>query len=181
MVFSGDTVIDRVTPHWAIGPMLNRPRIDDGMSLEFLTPDHAGYPLFAERSRMSDGLRFFPDPEACERIAANPTATPTSPVQGYWETPDQQLRAIEHELVAGRDLLEQKLRTHVRHICLPWGVSGTLTRQALARTGYATAFANRMAGRFVVAAQDDPFYLKRLHERYVFALPGRGRRTLLRA
>src|SRR5262249_39215037 len=114
-------------------------------------------------------------------IAAGTYTSSRSPVPGYWETADQQLNAIEHELVAGRDLLEQKLRAPVRHICLPWGVSGAITRQALERTGYATAFANRMTGRFVVAAHDDPFYLKRLHERHVFALPGRGRRTLLRA
>lgn len=181
MIFCGDSVLDRVTPSWAVGPILNRPRIDDGMTLEFLTPDHAGYPLFAERSRMADGLRFFPDREACERIAAGTANSQNARVSGYWETPDQQVRAIEYELVAGRDLLEQKLGTRVRHICLPWGVSGSLTRQALERTGYATAFANRMTGRFVVAASDDPFYLKRLNERYVFALPGRGRRTLLSA
>jgi len=40
-----------------------------------------------------------------------------------------------------------------------------------------TAFANRLAGRLAVAAGDDPFYLKRLDNRHIFALPGTDRRT----
>jgi hypothetical protein len=28
-----------------------------------------------------------------------------------------------------------------------------------------------------VASRDDPFFLKRLHSRFVFSLPGAGRRT----
>jgi hypothetical protein len=57
-------------------------------------------------------------------------------------------------------------------------VCGGVTTRALERTGFLTAFANRMAGRFAVASGDHPYYLKRLNERYVLALPGRGRRAL---
>jgi hypothetical protein len=144
MMFSGDVVIGRNGPALASEPMLNRPRADDGRDLEFLTPDRLGFPLFQRRSRMSDGRRFYPDPEEC----------------------------------ASRETLEAHLRAQVRHVCLPWGVSGARTRAALERTGFLTAFANRLGGRFAVASGDQPYSLKRLNERYVFALPGHGRRTL---
>ena len=171
MVFTGDRILGHVTSAFADEPLLNRPRVDDGTTLSFLSPAEVGAPLFARRSRMSDGLRFYPDLEA--PMAANRTAT----AKGRWETPAEQRQAIEQELLAGRDMLEHRLGIRVRHACLPWGVSGAIARAALARTGYVSAFANQLPGRFAVSAGDDPYFLKRLNERYIYALPGRGRRS----
>jgi hypothetical protein len=56
-------------------------------------------------------------------------------------------------------------------------VSSATTVAALRRVGYESAFANRMDGSFAVAAGDDPYWLKRLPNKYIFHLPGRGRRT----
>jgi peptidoglycan/xylan/chitin deacetylase (PgdA/CDA1 family) len=183
MMFSGDVVIGRNGPALASEPMLNRPRADDGRDLEFLTPDRLGFPLFQRRSRMSDGRRFYPDPEECARLETlagdEVSMVPfAGKIKGRWETPEEQRRDIEHELAASRETLEAHLRAQVRHVCLPWGVSGARTRAALERTGFLTAFANRLGGRFAVASGDQPYSLKRLNERYVFALPGHGRRTL---
>jgi len=186
MIFCGDAVIGRTGPALAEEPMLNRPRIDaDGESLDFLTPERIGYPLLKRRSRMSDARRFFPDPAAAAQLEIS-TDSPASrsvppfagKIRGRWETADEQRRAVDRELAAGREVLEHRIGTRVRHICLPWGVTGTVTRDALPRHGFLTAFANRMSGRFAVAAGDDPFFLKRLSERHIFALPGRGRRSL---
>lgn len=182
MVFCGDTVVGRMGPDSAHEPMLNRPRIDAAGPPEFLTPERVGYPLLPRRSRMSDARRFYPDPAACAGLEASEPGATLLPfsgkLKGWWETGEEQTRAIEHELVASRDALEQRLGATVRHICLPWGVSGSVTRMALERTGFLTAFANRLSGRFAVSAGDDPYFLKRLSSRYVFALPGRGRRAL---
>jgi peptidoglycan/xylan/chitin deacetylase (PgdA/CDA1 family) len=181
MMFSGDKVIGRTDARLDAEPMLNRPRIDADGPPEFLTPDRVGYPLMERRSRMSDALRFVPDPEAAAMLEATAGGEPMVPfagrIKGRWETAEDQRAAIEDELVRSRDVLEQQLQTNVRHICLPWGVAGDITRQALQRTGFQTAFANRMGGTFAVAPGDDPYYLKRLSERYIFALPGHGRRT----
>jgi hypothetical protein len=67
----------------------------------------------------------------------------------------------------------------VQHVCLPWGVSGARTERALRRLGYRTAFANRLRGQHAVARGDDPLWLKRLPNKYILHLPGRGRRTWL--
>jgi peptidoglycan/xylan/chitin deacetylase (PgdA/CDA1 family) len=181
MIFCGDSVIGRVTGEFLEEPFLNRPRVDEEPPLEFLGPDRSGYPLFDRRSRMSDARRFFPDLGACARLEAS-AETPNGllpfagKIKGRWETESEQARDIEHELSASRETLEHRLGTRVRHICLPWGVSGRRTREALARTGFVSAFANRMAGRFAVGSGDDPYALKRLSERHLFTLPGRGRR-----
>ena len=182
MIFSGDAVIGRAGPALESEPVLNRPRIDSGSSLEFLNPTRVGFPLFQRRSRMSDARRFFPDPTACARLDSSDDVAAMVPfagrIKGRWETEHEQVQAIDHELLASREVLESKLATRVRHVCLPWGVSGRITGAALERTGFLTAFANRMSGRFAVAAGDPPYFLKRLNERHLFALPGRGRRAL---
>ena len=89
-------------------------------------------------------------------------------------------RRSNHELSAAREVeLQAKLGTPVDHVCLPWGVSGPTTRAALERLGFVSAFANRWSGQYAVRAGDDPFFLKRLNGRHIFALPGKRRRTLV--
>lgn len=196
MVFAGETAVGVVDqPFRAVETVFSRPRLNDGHALEFLQASQVGYPVFPRRSRMSDGRRFWPDAAACEAVrtfveaqggeaflaspgAAEALAPRLAAVGGRWESDAEQQAAVEFELVQGRDLLQSRLGTPVRHICLPWGVSGNVTRQALERVGVSTAFANRLPGRFAVSAGDEPYFLKRLHCRYIFALPGRGRRTL---
>jgi peptidoglycan/xylan/chitin deacetylase (PgdA/CDA1 family) len=195
MVFSGRTVVGTVTPAFA-ETFLVRPRLNAGPAApEFLTPARLGYPLFPRRSRMSDARRFLPDAEACARLEAFVASEGGAAffdrpgwraelgrladgITGRWESEAERQDDIEREIADARDQLERRLGAPVRHVCLPWGVTGQVTRAALERLGVVTAFANRLAGRMAVAAGDDPFYLKRLPNRHLYALPGRGRRVL---
>lgn len=194
LIFVGDQVVDLVRPDFASVLLLNRPRRSVGDPPVFVTPADLGHPLFASRSRMSDGLRFIPDAESCARVMEAVAgrggaalfardgwraelADVLGSVRGSFESAADRQRAIEDELVRARDELQARLGAPVPHICLPWGVAGDVTRDALRRLGFRTAFANRMSGRLAVAAGDDAFALKRLHSRHVFALPGTGRRT----
>ena len=177
---------------------MNRPRLGRRRwPPEFLTPDRLGYPLFACRSRMSDGATvssrsrtraraveafvaarggaaFFDRPDW--RRGARPRARARARADS--KSDDDQRRAIERELVATRETLERAARR-----------SSPARLPALGRDGRGHARDARAArcpsprspigwpGRLAVAAGDDPFFLKRLHSRHVFALPGRGRRV----
>jgi hypothetical protein len=194
MIFAAPVVAGFVSPAFMSESPLNRPRLDDGGPLRFLSPDALGAPLYVRRSRMSDARRFFPDPAIsarCVAYAAEHGARdffnrPTwraelrriaGDIRGGSEDAAARAAAIEQELRGARDELESRLPDHtVDHICLPWGVAGQVTWRTLERCGYRTAFANRFRGRFAVASGDDPYALKRLSNRYIFALPGRGRR-----
>ena len=173
---------------------MNRPQIGDDGVASFLMPSRLGHPIFGCRSRMSDGRRFRPDLDACEAVerfvaghggprffdrpdADRDLAPLLARVSGHYESEETQAAAIERELADARDQLEARLAVTVRHVCLPWGVTGRITRRTLERLGFRTAFANRLSGRLAVGRHDDPFFLKRLHARHVFALPGRGRRV----
>jgi hypothetical protein len=193
-IFCSSTVTGYVTPHYDATPLLNRPRRDGSPALRFVTPADLGAPLYAARSRMSDGLRVVFDQDVHERcvdyvkraggapffsrpawraeldaIACGATARP--------EPAEAQRAAIEDELDRGRALLNEGLGVRtVNHVCLPWGVSGVETAAALRRLGYRTAFANRLRGVHAVRRGDDPYWLKRLPNKHIFRLPGRGRR-----
>jgi hypothetical protein len=199
MVFTSPQPIDFVKPGYESAPLLNRPLVSDASGLEFVDPSELGAPLYEQRSRMSDGPRvcgarqahhacvdmvraaggaaFFKQPDWRQRLervtAQHPGATT--------ESESDQQRAIEDELDRSRSELNARLRTQsIRHVCLPWGVSGQRTAAALERLGYDSAIANRWSGHFAVAPGDHPFWLKRLPNRYIFHLPGRGRTSFFR-
>jgi hypothetical protein len=194
MVFTSGRARHGVTPDYVRQRVLVRPRLDQGRTPEFLSSARLGFPMFPQRSRMADGRRFWPDPDGCARAEAFVAARGgpaffdrpgwdvelrpvLAAVGGRRESDAERRDEIERELADGRDVLESRLRTSIRHACLPWGVTGGVTRAALERLGVVTAFANRLSGRMAVSAGDDPLFLKRLPYRYIFTLPGRGRRT----
>jgi len=193
-IFCSSTVIDFVTPGYDATPLLNRPRWTTTPA-QFVTPADLGAPLYVSRSRMSDAreTRFSIDPHTrcVTHVAAS--GGPAFFARPQWrteldaivresaaeqESEDTARRAIEDELDRSRSILNDRLRTRsVNHICLPWGVSGTRTADALRRLGYRTAFANRLRGLHAVQKGDHPLWLKRLPNKYITRLPGRGRRT----
>jgi Polysaccharide deacetylase len=193
MVFSSDRLLGFVAPGYEDTLPLNRPLISDDGPLEWIRPTDLGTPIYAHRSRMSDGLRYFPDPDAAARCRSvvnaaggaaffarprwsSDLAAVANGSAGRIESPAERERAVLEELGRSRDELGERLRTNsVRHICLPWGVAGDVTLEALRRTGYETAFSNQWSGSMAVRAGDPPYRLKRLHSRFLTHLPGRGR------
>ena len=199
-IFTTATVDDFVQPGYDATPLLNRPqlspgsRVAQGFGPAFLTPADLGAPIYGMRSRMSDGRRALVSREAharCVELVSREGGAPFF-ARSDWrgrleavvaaapppalESEQDQDRAIEDELAHSREILNDRLKTQsVAHICLPWGISGTRTEAALKRTGYRTAFANRLRGRHAVHAGDDPYWLKRLPNHYITRLPGRGR------
>lgn len=198
MVFCSRALVGFVTPAYASRPMLNRPQLSPRPGLRFLEPDQLGAPLYEARSRMSDGrrIRISPDAQArcVEHVAAEGGAAfftrrewerrlrgllDDDSVLGV-ESEDERRRAIDEELDRGRSILNARLRTTtVTHLCFPWGVSGEYAAAAAARHGFRSAVANRLRGMLAVRPGDDPYWLKRLPNRYIFHLPGRGRRLRL--
>ena len=198
-IFTSATVFDFVQPAFAHRPPLNRPLLDTAAGLRFVEPQELGAPLYEHRSRMSDGRRVHVSLDAhaaCVAFVRREGGAAFFEQRGWRprlgqvcgehmggpppvESEDEQRRAIEEELDRSRAELETRLAARVRHVCFPWGVSGRIAADALKRLGFESAVANRWQGTFAVRPGDDPFWLKRLPNRYVTALPGRGRRTLV--
>lgn len=191
-VFSDDTLEGFVGPDYR--PHVHaRPWVQAGPPPVFLGPADLGAPLYATRSRMSDVMRY-DDPGARERAQAavakaggadffvradwmrvlqQAVGAPT----GRFETEAERERAIFEDLAAAREQLNSRLRTTtVKHICFPWAVAGAVAEHSARRAGYETAWADRVGGRHTVREGDPPFRLMRLKHKFIFSLPGRGRR-----
>jgi len=194
-IFTSGTVAGFVEPGYDATLLLARPQVG-AEPLRFVGPDDLGAPLYEHRSRMSDGPRMRHTEkahDACVRLVAS-EGGPAFFSRADWrrrlqsladgfsahatpESADEQQHAIDEELDRSRSELNGRLGTRtVNHVCLPWGVSGQKAAAALKRLGFATAFANRFAGVHAVRRGDHPHWLKRLPNRYIHRLPGRGRR-----
>ncbi len=196
MIFTDAHPRGVVTPETAHEHPLSLPRINETDPPQFLAATRLGFPMYTRRTRMSDARRFLPDLDACAAVEdvvasrggrdfferpdwAEELQPWLNSVSGRWESDDERDRAIAHELAMARDVLEHRLGKPVRHVCLPRGVTCPRTREALERLGFHSAVANRLEGELAVRPGDDPFYLKRLPNKHIFALPGRGRKTFL--
>ncbi len=171
------------------------PLQDTGEGSRFVTTDDLGAPLYLQRSRYSDALRY-DNPEAfkaCTRLVRENGGTAffekagwvqelgalAAKFKGRQETPAQRDAAIVKDLALARELLNTKLHTtSVRHMCFPWAIAGEVAERAAQEAGYETAFADRLFGVRAVNAGDPPYRLMRLKHQHIFCLPGRGRLTM---
>lgn len=187
-IFCDSAVTGFVTPGPA-GDPLDQP-VDSS--------DALGTPLYLRRSRMSDARRFLPDAstaERCRQFVASSGGPaffdrPTwrselerlAQGNGRFETDAEREAAIEAEIGEGRTLLNDGLGAMtVRHVALPWGIAGDVTRRALKDSAYQTAFAEQPLRRRGVRAGDDRYGLMRLNGKFLTCLPGRGRQWFLTA
>ena len=191
-IFCGDIVTGFVTPAYAATHPMSRPLISLAGGEGYLDPKSLGAPLYLQRSRMSDALRYHAPLSARERCMARVKELGGASIfaregweaelrslanlAGVYETGDEQCRAIREELDAGRAVLNDRLRTQsVRHVCFPWGVAGKNALEAVRVLGFRTAFSERPLGLRAVRAGDDPFRLMRLNGRHITRLPRRRR------
>lgn len=193
MIFADACIGGFVTPGFLRHPHLY-PLLDTGAGERYLTPADLGAPLYTQRSRYSDALRY-DNPaafEACvrkvrENGGADFFTRPdwdrdlrqlASSCAGRQETPAQRDAAIFNDLLAARQQLNARLNTDtVRHMCFPWAIASKPGEGAAEKAGYVTAFGDRLFGRRAVRAGDPPYRLMRLKHQLLYGLPGRGRRT----
>jgi hypothetical protein len=196
-VFCDAAVTGFVIPGSA-GDPLDQPLESANGVVRFVEPDALGTPLYLKRSRMSDARRFLPEAGTAERcrqfVASHGGADffarpgwhrllePLAQGNGRFETDAEREAAIEEEIHEGRTLLNDALgSTTVRHVALPWGIAGGVTRHALRDSAFVTAFAEEPLRRRGVRAGDDRYGLMRLNGKFLTCLPGRGRQWFLTA
>ena len=193
MIYSDSVIGGFVTPGFLRHPHLY-PLVDTGTGERYLTPADLGAPLYTQRSRYSDALRY-DNPEAfaaCVRqvrenggaaFFARPDWAASlrklaESFAGRQETPAQRDTAILDDLSAARRQLNIQLNTDtVRHMCFPWAIASKPGEIAAEKAGYVTAFGDRLFGCRAVRAGDPPYRLMRLKHQHIYCLPGKGRRT----
>lgn len=193
MVYSDSVIGGFVRPGFRRHPHLY-PWLDTGAGERHLTPFDLGAPLFTERSRYSTALRY-DNPgafEACTRhVRENGGEAFFSRPDwesklrglaeshvGRQETPAQRNAAILEDLASAREQLNSKLNTNtVNHMCFPWAIASKPGEIAAQRSGYVTAFGDRLFGGRSVKPGDPPYRLMRLKHQHLYCLPGKGRKN----
>ena len=198
VIFCDNLITGFVTPEY--NPHIHlRPLMNDMKPYTYVSESNLGCPLYTQRSRMSDALRYFEPPESryrCQELVKreggkaffqrpdwNEVLKKTAwEGSGRFETTEEQRLPIREELAQGRVALSTRLAGHtVRHICFPFSICGKTAESLLKETGYETAFADKLFGFRAVKSGSNPYRLMRLKHQFIFCLPGKGRESFITA
>ena len=97
-----------------------------------------------------------------------------------FQNTDERYKDIEKELFISKKEIETKLNKIVNHLCYPWYGGSDLSIQISKKIGYKSNFWGMLEGGAINSVGDNPFYLKRLDENYIFSLPGVDRKSLFK-
>ena len=193
-IFCRDVPHGFVTPDVAAWHPLDMPLLFRDAASAYLQPDALGAPLYVQRSRLSDALRYVDDSGAHARCVAHVRDRGGASFfdrrgwesdlrvlagrggPGAFETDDERRAAIYDDLDHSLVVLRDRLRTNtVRYLCFPWEVAGAIAYGAARALGFRTAFSGRLFGLRAVRAGDDPWRLMRLNGKFISSLPRRER------
>lgn len=98
---------------------------------------------------------------------------------GRFESSVERARHISSDLGEARAMLETRLPGKpVLHFCFPWYLGSRFAVECSRRAGYRSNAWASLLPSFVDASDTAPVPIARLAPRYVWRLPGRGRRSL---
>ncbi len=85
---------------------------------------------------------------------------------------------IRKELEKSKEEIEHKLGKDVKHLCYPWYKGNEQSITLSKEIGYESNYWGLIRNRGINVVGDDPFFIKRINEQFIFSLPGKGRKTL---
>jgi hypothetical protein len=194
MIFCDASLDGFVTPDYRPHPHL-APNVGSATAPSFLSTADLGAPLHPLRSRMSDALRYDDADarQACVQIVlagggpafferpdwATTLKRAIRKMKGRTETVAERDRAIREDLAAARETLNARLRTtSVAHMCFPWTIAGAAAEALAAEVGYRSAYADTLGALHAPTRGGNPYRLMRLKNKFIFSLPGHGRRSM---
>ncbi len=95
-----------------------------------------------------------------------------------YESQEQTENKILEDLVNAKNVLSKRLNKPIKHLCYPWGISSNLGVSLSKKAGYSSNFWVSIEQRNTNQKRDDPYYIPRIKDDYLFRLPGKGRKYL---
>ena len=95
-----------------------------------------------------------------------------------FETKEEQEENIYAELLKSKNAIERRLNKSVEHLCYPWFIGSRIAIKQSIRAGYKTNFWGYIPGVRENVTGSDRFRIVRLEDRFIFRLPGDGRKPL---
>ncbi len=167
---------------------------DDGVD-QFKRCYPLGTPFYEMNSRLSDSLRMY-EPASVRMVCVKHVSENGGKeffLRKKWfeelkaihdkaaekerfdfESEDARLESVRFCLSESKRLLEERLGTQVRHLCLPFGIGGETVLNAAEETGYGAMYWGVSAPDYA-ENRAVPKAVTRLKDDYLFRLPGDGR------
>jgi hypothetical protein len=83
------------------------------------------------------------------------------------------------DLKMAREIIKIKLDNNAGdHLCLPWTIGNTETINILKELGIKSCFWGVLSNKKIIKPGDDPCYIPRIKNDFIFRLPGIGRKSL---
>lgn len=85
---------------------------------------------------------------------------------------------IRNDLGESKKEIERKLNKDVKHLCYPWYKGNEHSVNISKEIGYESNYWGLVRNRAINVIGDNPFFIRRINEQFIFSLPGKGRKTL---
>ncbi len=97
----------------------------------------------------------------------------------FWIDANSKQDVIQ-DLSLAREIIQSKLDNKTgNHLCLPWTIGNNITIQICKEIGISSCFWGLMDNKKINNPGDDPFYITRLKNDFIFRLPGKGRKSFV--
>lgn len=128
--------------------------------------------------RENGGEAFFKQKKWRKELTAFYNNEVGSGTEGRYETPIELRQAIYEDLVTCRAIIEKRLNKKVEHFCFPWFIGSEAAMESAVKAGYKGLYWGLRSDTKINLPGGDPLRFVRLEDRFIFRLPGRGRKTI---
>lgn len=90
------------------------------------------------------------------------------------------LNEIANDLLLSKKEIELKLKKNVEHLCFPWYKASSDTVNIAKEVGFNSCYWGIVENKSINKVGDNPFYIKRINSNYIFCLPGKKRKSILK-
>lgn len=85
---------------------------------------------------------------------------------------------VREDLHLARKLIQEKISSKAgNHLCLPWTIGNSETIQICKEIGINSCFWGVLENTKINKAGDDPYFISRLKNDFIYRLPGKGRKS----
>jgi len=96
----------------------------------------------------------------------------------YFRFENDSKKDVVHDLTLAREIIRGKLNNKAgNHLCLPWTIGNNSTIQICKEIGITSCFWGLMDNKKINNPGDDPYYVTRLKNDFIFRLPGKLRKS----
>jgi peptidoglycan/xylan/chitin deacetylase (PgdA/CDA1 family) len=102
----------------------------------------------------------------------------SNPEKYFYLEPNSQ-KDVYEDLKKAREIIQGKLDNNAgNHLCLPWTIGNNETINVLKELGIKSCFWGVLKQKKINKPGDDPYFISRIKNDFIFRLPGKGRKKL---